>query len=621
MKESKGAADAPDTPKSKSLPVPELYFGIVRALGTPLHSVVDALEESLKQARFSLHPIKVSESLEAIAAVKAVFPKKRNETPYHRFLRFRASGFWLRSKTRLRDAVVLSAVEQLNRRDRDKARKRASGKRGVAYLFRSVHHPKEAERLRKLYDRQLFLISVHSSQENRLQNLTHQLVDGRHPVANDLQELADELIRDEDSYLPADQRYDKTLSGLSQYATDIPKAFQFGDLFLDVNDPHNAEHVDRFVNLIFGEPFCTPTRDEIGMAEAFSAKLESGNLARQVGASVLSEDGELLTTGTNDVPRPGGGTYRSDHYFDFRDYNNDERLRQFRRGFDASDTTRRAILTDLLRRMLVDPEWLRDLDELLRPLLRQENPDADAGSRLAAVLETSVGSADSRQHLLEIVDDLSDSLIASDLIWGSQFFDVLEYGRTMHAEMDAITSAARKGVSLRNATLYCTTLPCHECARLIIGSGIRRVIYIEPYEKSRADAMYSSEICFTTLAESRDFERTMKLNRFDESFRQRLENRERVDFVPYIGVSPRRFHELFSFEDRKMEDQDGVPRRLSGQRAVWTKKTSRIREAIISDSAIRSEARLEDLEAHELDLIDGLRRAIRDISPDISPQQ
>lgn len=56
----------------------------------------------------------------------------------------------------------------------------------------------------------------------------------------------------------------------------------------------------------------------------------------------------------------------------------------------------------------------------------------------------------------------------------------------MHAEMFAITDAARRGLSVRDATLYCTTFPCHMCARHIIASGIRKVVYIEPYPKSMA---------------------------------------------------------------------------------------------------------------------------------------
>jgi deoxycytidylate deaminase len=258
------------------------------------------------------------------------------------------------------------------------------------------------------------------------------------------------------------------------------------------------------------------------------------------------------------------------------------------------------VLTDLLRRLLADPDWLRRLDRHAAAALKPTSLDTNAGARLAMVLESAVNDAgDSLHNMPEIVEALALDLIESDLIWDAEFFDVLEYGRTMHAEMDAITSAARKGVSLRNATLYCTTLPCHECARLIIGAGIRRVIFIEPYEKSRIEEMYDSEINFTTLADSRRSERAHRKGDLAADIKQVV----RVDFVPYVGVSPRRFHELFAFVPRKLEDQEGQPRRLSGKKAVWTKAKSEIRETIISGSAVRSLARLEDLRAHEAELI------------------
>jgi cytidine deaminase len=508
----------------------------------------------------------------------------------------------------------MSAVAALNTTERAKACRRAENKRGIAYLFRSVHHPKEVQRLRRLYDRQLFVISVYSSHNDRFQNLNHQLGEGYRQGGTDPKDLVDELMRDEDKFLPEGQRYNKALAGMRKFATDIPKTFQHGDLFLDVNDPDNATHVERFVNLIFSEPFSTPTRDEIGMSEAFTAMLESGNLARQVGASILSEQGELLTTGTNDVPKPGGSVYRSDDYWDFRDYNDRDRVKQFRRGWDASDTTRRYVLTDLLRRMLADPEWLRHLDKLSKSTLQRAKVQTGTASRLAEVLESSVNPDGDSLHNVLDVEKLAIGLIESDLIWDAQFFDALEYGRTMHAEMDAITSAARKGVSVRNATLYCTTLPCHECARLIIGAGIRRVIFIEPYEKSRIDKMYDSEINFTTLAESRSED--IKIRKHPPEEPPGLDERVRVDFVPYVGISPRRFHELFSFVPRKLEDQDGEVRQLRGTKAKWDKRKSPVRGTIISESAIVSRARLTDLEAHECRLISEFHDALVAIKVD-----
>lgn len=51
----------------------------------------------------------------------------------------------------------------------------------------------------------------------------------------------------------------------------------------------------------------------------------------------------------------------------------------------------------------------------------------------------------------------------------------------IHAEINAIAKAARQGIGIVNAILYCNISPCIECAKLIIQSGIIKVIYKENY--------------------------------------------------------------------------------------------------------------------------------------------
>ena len=60
--------------------------------------------------------------------------------------------------------------------------------------------------------------------------------------------------------------------------------------------------------------------------------------------------------------------------------------------------------------------------------------------------------------------------------------------RTAHAEQNAITQAARFGVSLEGSTLYCKMTPCYFCAKMIITAGIKRVVVMRDYhagEKSK----------------------------------------------------------------------------------------------------------------------------------------
>lgn len=53
--------------------------------------------------------------------------------------------------------------------------------------------------------------------------------------------------------------------------------------------------------------------------------------------------------------------------------------------------------------------------------------------------------------------------------------------RTLHAEENAILQAARYGISLKGATLYCKMTPCFNCAKMIISVGIKRVVAKKRY--------------------------------------------------------------------------------------------------------------------------------------------
>lgn len=53
--------------------------------------------------------------------------------------------------------------------------------------------------------------------------------------------------------------------------------------------------------------------------------------------------------------------------------------------------------------------------------------------------------------------------------------------RTLHAEVNAIAFAARKGIAIGGGTLYTTLSPCLPCAKLIVAVGIVRVIYADSY--------------------------------------------------------------------------------------------------------------------------------------------
>jgi dCMP deaminase len=64
-----------------------------------------------------------------------------------------------------------------------------------------------------------------------------------------------------------------------------------------------------------------------------------------------------------------------------------------------------------------------------------------------------------------------------------------ELCRGLHAEQNAIIQAAKHGTNINGATLYCTTMPCIICTKMIINAGITTVIYGEGYADDLAREM------------------------------------------------------------------------------------------------------------------------------------
>mgnify|MGYP004732612001 CR=1 FL=1 len=75
-----------------------------------------------------------------------------------------------------------------------------------------------------------------------------------------------------------------------------------------------------------------------------------------------------------------------------------------------------------------------------------------------------------------------------------------------HAEQNAIIQAARLGVSIDGATLYCTHQPCGICAKMIVNAGIARVVYNEGYPDAFAVEMLN--------------EGGVKLEKYDGAFKR-----------------------------------------------------------------------------------------------------
>lgn len=74
-----------------------------------------------------------------------------------------------------------------------------------------------------------------------------------------------------------------------------------------------------------------------------------------------------------------------------------------------------------------------------------------------------------------------------------------ELCRGLHAEQNAIVQAARHGINIDGATLYCTTMPCIICTKMIINAGIRAIVYGEGYADELAREMITESGISTVL--------------------------------------------------------------------------------------------------------------------------
>lgn len=59
------------------------------------------------------------------------------------------------------------------------------------------------------------------------------------------------------------------------------------------------------------------------------------------------------------------------------------------------------------------------------------------------------------------------------------------YQQVLHAEMDAITAACKKGIATNNSSLLVTHCPCEDCATMIVASGITEVFFLDEYKNRK----------------------------------------------------------------------------------------------------------------------------------------
>ena len=76
--------------------------------------------------------------------------------------------------------------------------------------------------------------------------------------------------------------------------------------------------------------------------------------------------------------------------------------------------------------------------------------------------------------------------------WNNEYTkDHHDWSKTyeIHAEMNAIIWAARKGISIEDGTIYVTLEPCSECSKNLIAAGIKRIVYDKAYEHTNSEVV------------------------------------------------------------------------------------------------------------------------------------
>ena len=363
------------------------------------------------------------------------------------------------------------AIEQITRQRQSVGGYRDSdGRRLVqpvraAYIIDSIKNIEEYQLLRQVYGQSLLLFGVFAPDELRRERL----------VTNGTDDKAVDRI------FQRDEGEDQT------FGQKTRDTFGEADFFI-CNDTRRStlhDKLERYLHILFGTGIHTPTYAETAMFEAEAAALNSACLSRQVGAALISDKGELIGIGWNDVPRAGGGLYREDHSHSLdpatgKIEDHDFRCFKWQGGHCQNERRRRRIIDEIL---------LESKHKGLLTSPAQEN-------RLRAILVKSGVNA------------------------------VIEYSRSIHAEMEAILSVAREGKhSLVGARLFTTVYPCHNCARHIVAAGISEVVYIQPYRKSLAIELHGDAI--------------------SETGSSGAGGREKVVFRQYDGVAPQNFQRLF----------------------------------------------------------------------------
>ena len=276
-------------------PFSEMVFGFVYPVGTNADPVIAVLKNYLSQYGYQARDSRISDQLRSLDLGISF----DDSSPFGKRDALIRAGNKAREKA-IDDRIlaVMTVSDIASQRELDEQQRPIATMR-TAHLVRSLKRPEEVALFRDVYKSGFYLIGIANDDDSQLNYLNKELGIDR--------ERAKELIeRDQNEQVFHGQRTRDT--------------FYLSDVFIQSTNEQYRHQLDRFLELVFGHPFITPTREEHAMFLAYASAARSAQLGRQVGAAIATPAGDVLAVGMNEVPSPMGGLYWEGDTDDDRDH-------------------------------------------------------------------------------------------------------------------------------------------------------------------------------------------------------------------------------------------------------------------------------------------------------------
>lgn len=519
----------PDPAPNPNARAPEIVIGLVGPIGTNFQSVSDALERSLSDVAYTASTIRVVQLLHefpGLAALRDLKGAQRYDGHIEAARRFceqlkdpaaLAVLACLEIKTQRRRAYEESIREGMpvddDLRDMDDEGDNLAGgvpqAAGLPLEARSLppddNRPKRPTRYRHAY----ILRSLKRPEEvnvlRKIYGPNFLLVAAHTPRELRVNRLAAQFADENTAFDSRVYRYkaeklvdkDEREEDAKGFGQNVRDTFPMADYFVDASAP--VEGIDRSIRRFVELLFEHPFHTPT--REEYG--MAQARMAALRSADLSRQVGAAITTPEGDVIALGMNDVPCARGGQYWSGDEDDR-RDFLQG-NTSYELRTRVIGEVLNR-LSSMGWLQpSKSELAKTDLKK----------------------------------LVDAALQENGLKDTRIMDAIEFGRTVHAEMAAVLDAARRGAAVKGCVMFTTTFPCHDCARHVVAAGITKVVFIEPYPKSLAGELFSDSIAI-------------------DDPQQPI---HRVNFVPFAGVSPDRYLELFAAQPKMRRGPRNAPTR------------------------------------------------------------